>query len=119
MTGKLVTKPSFVPTAEEIHLATTMAVAGISQEQIALCIRGGIDPKTLRKHFDKPMRIARAKAHSNMGKNIYQRAMDGDAGLSRFYAQTQMGWKVTEVTEGAVSVTFNTTYQPKPKSKPK
>jgi hypothetical protein len=97
----------FVPTDAEIQLATTMTVAGISQEQIAFCIRDGIDPKTLRKHFEKPMRVARAKAHSNMGKNIYQRGLDGDGPLSKFYAATQMGWKEKSEIEHSGDISWS------------
>jgi len=94
----------FVPTEEEIKLVTTMTVAGVTQEQIAFCIRDGIDDKTLRKHFSKEIRVAKAKAHSNMGKGIYERGLNGDNTSAIFYAKTQMGWKETNVTEHSGSI---------------
>ena len=95
----------FVPTQDEIDLVKTMTVAGIPQEQIAFCIRDGIDDKTLRKHFGNEIRVAKAKAHSNMGKGIYERGVNGDNTAAIFYAKTQMGWKETNVQENTGETT--------------
>ena len=93
------TKPPFEPTKEEIGQVVTMTVAGITQQQMADCIRDGIDIKTFRKYFGKVVNVNRAKAHAKLGGSIYQRALAGDGQMSKLYASTQMGWKETSVQE--------------------
>lgn len=93
------TKPPFAPTKEEIGQVITMTVAGITQEQMADCIRDGIDVKTFRKYFGAVVKRNRALAHAKLGGSIYQRALAGDGPMSKLYASTQMGWKETNVTE--------------------
>jgi hypothetical protein len=92
-------RPPFQPTEEERQQVTRMAVAGITHEQIALCVRNGIDADTLKKHFKQELATSKIKAIANLAGNLYQRAMAGDTTSSIFYLKTQGGWKETTRNE--------------------
>ena len=83
----------FEPTDAERQEVTTMTIGGLTQIQIAECLRDGIDVKTLRKHFREELDIAKAKAIANLGASCYKRAMAGDNASTFFYLKTQGGWK--------------------------
>ena len=83
----------FEPTDAERQEVTTMTIGGLTQIQIAECLRDGIDVKTLRKHFRQELDIAKAKAIANLGASCYKRAMAGDNASTFFYLKTQGGWK--------------------------
>lgn len=83
----------FEPTDAERQEVTTMTIGGLTQMQIAECMRDGIDVKTLRKHFREELDIAKAKAIANLGASCYKRAMAGDNASTFFYLKTQGGWK--------------------------
>jgi hypothetical protein len=85
----------FEPTDAERQEVTTMTIGGLTQMQIAECMRDGIDVKTLRKHFREELDIAKAKAIANLGASCYKRAMAGDNASTFFYLKTQGGWKET------------------------
>ena len=83
----------FKATTAERQEVTTMTIGGLTQAQIAECMRDGIDVKTLRKHFREELDIAKAKAIANLGASCYKRAMAGDNASTFFYLKTQGGWK--------------------------
>lgn len=89
----------FVPTDAERKEVQTMTIGGLTQIQIAECLRNGIDVKTLRLHFKKELDIAKARAIANLGASCYKRAMAGDNASTFFYLKTQGGWKETTVNE--------------------
>lgn len=94
-------RPAFEATDEEREQVTRMAIAGITHEQMALCIRNGIDADTLKKHFKEELATSKTKAIANLAGNLYQRAMEGGTAESIFYLKTQGGWKETQVNEHA------------------
>ncbi|KKK73151.1 hypothetical protein LCGC14_2896730, partial [marine sediment metagenome] len=82
----------FVPSKAERKEVAKLIAAGIPQESVAMVIRDGIAPKTLREHFRHELDTAMINAHGKMGKKIFAQAMAGDRTLQIFYAKTQMGW---------------------------
>lgn len=99
MDKKVVTKPSFVPTDEERKEVTKMSAVGIPQESICRVIRGGIDDKTLRKHFREELDTAATKANTGVAGTLYNQAMAGNVTAAIWWSKTRMGWKETSVTE--------------------
>ena len=63
-TPKKRTKPPFKPTDAERTSVEIMAAIGTTQIDIARCIRGGIDVKTLTKYFREEIDTAGIKARS-------------------------------------------------------
>ena len=69
-----------------------MSGFGVPIEQIAILIRGGIDADTLRKHFSQELIAGKAKANSQVGRTLFQKAMDGDTTAMIWWSKTQMRW---------------------------
>jgi hypothetical protein len=98
-TGKPNGKPPFKPTDDDRKTVELMCSVGIPHEGIALCIRDGIDDKTLRKYFRKELDTAAIVAHAKVGGTIFNAAIKGQAWACSLYARTKMGWKETSVSE--------------------
>jgi len=95
-------RPTFKPTDEERKQVAQMVAVGIPQEQIAMVIRGGIDTKTLSKHFNKEIRESKVLANAKVGGTLFNKIMNGDTTAAIFWAKTQMGWKETTVHENTI-----------------
>lgn len=76
-----------------------MSAVGIPQESIARVIRGGIDDKTLRKHFREELDTAATRANAKIGGTLYNKAIAGDTTAAIWWSKTRMGWKETTATE--------------------
>ena len=76
-----------------------MCAVGIPHEGIALCIRGGIDDKTLRKHFRAELDTATIEANTKVGGSMYQKAIDGDTAAAKYWLGCRAGWKETSAHE--------------------
>ena len=71
-----------------------MASQGVPHETIALCLgKKGIDPKTMRKHFRRELDTAAAITNANIGTNVYNAAMRGEAWACCFWLKCRAGWK--------------------------
>ena len=92
-------RATFKPTADERKTVELMCAVGIPHEGIALCVRDGIDDKTLRKHFRAELDTSAIKAHAKVGGTIFNNAIKGQAWACNLYARTRMGWKETSVSE--------------------
>lgn len=87
-------RPAFVPTDAERKQVETLSGHGLPFEQIAVLIRDGIDADTLRKHFGPELISGKAKANSQVGRTLFQRATTGgDTTAAIWWSKTQMGWK--------------------------
>jgi hypothetical protein len=95
----IVVTKKFKPTDDERTLVSSMVAVGIPQDHIALVLRDGIAPKTLRLHFRRELDTAKIKANAKIGGTLYKKAMAGDTTAAIFWAKTQMGWKETNVQE--------------------
>lgn len=93
------TKPSHKPSAEDRKQVEMLAGLGIPQEQICLLIQGGIDDKTLRKHYASELVSGVAKANSQVSKSLFQKATSGDTTAQIWWTKTRMGWKDTSRLE--------------------
>lgn len=89
---KKITKPCFVPSAEERKLVEKFSSVGIPQESIALLVRDGISPKTLRKHFRQELDTASTLANVQVANKLYQKCLDGDTTALIWWTKTRLGW---------------------------
>ncbi len=61
-----------------------------------------INDDTLRKHYDKELKTAKAIAIERIGKTVYQQALEGDSKAQALYLKTQgasQGWVEKQVIE--------------------
>jgi len=87
-------RPPFEPTAEQRKTVEAMSGYGVPLAQIAALIgEGGIDEDTLRKHFKNEIIQGKAKANSQVGQTLFQKAKKGDTAAAIWWSKTQMGWK--------------------------
>lgn len=64
---------------------------GTPQDDIAEIL--GIDPKTLRKHYAREIRLGTAEANANVAGKLYQSAMDGNVVAQIFWLKTRAGYR--------------------------
>ena len=101
---KKVTKPSYKPTPEERQQVERMSAVGIPQESIARVVnaeKGGIDVKTLRKHFRVELDTAKIKADAVVSGSLYNKCVNGDTSAIIWWEKTRQGRKETQVNEHA------------------
>jgi len=96
---KKVTKPPYKRTAEDAEVVSMMAAIGTSQENIARCVGGGIDVKTLTKYYRDEIDTAWIKANVKVGGAMYNKAVSGDVGAQKYWMGCRAGWKETSVNE--------------------
>ena len=78
-------RPSFRPTAEQRKMVKSMAAVGLTHEQMATAI-GIRSPKTLRKHFRKPLNTGSAEAIARVTSVAYEMAQSGKyPSMTRFW----------------------------------
>lgn len=103
-------RPQFEPTDEERKQVEALSGFGLPHDHIAVLIRGGIDSDTLKKHFKQELVIGKAKANSQVGKTLFQKATGGDTSAMIWWSKTQMGWKesvVVDVTNRELPASIN------------
>jgi hypothetical protein len=98
-------RPKFVPTDAERKQVEAMSGYGLPQEHIAVLIRDGISVDTLQEHFAAELKKGKAKANSQIGKTLFQKAMGGDTTAMIWWSKTQMKWSETVKTENKTEVT--------------
>lgn len=92
-------QPAHKPTDETRKTAETLSGLGLPLTQIAVLIGKGIDVKTLTKHYAKQLEEGKAKANSQVTKNLFQKCMSGDTTAQIWWTKTQLGWKDTSRVE--------------------
>jgi len=85
-------RPPFKPTKDERDNVEMMAGFGVPHEQIASTIRGGIDAETLKKHFKQELIEGKAKASTQVGRSLFQKAIQGDTSAQIWWSKSQMKW---------------------------
>lgn len=85
-------RPSFKPTDEQRALVEQVAGYGLPEAQIAALVCIDIDADTLRKHFKQELAQGRARANSEIGKTLYQKAIGGDTASLIWWTKAQMRW---------------------------
>ncbi len=92
-------KQPFKPTDDERRTVELMCAVGIPHEGIAICVRDGIDDKTLRKHFRKELDTSKIKANTKVAGSVFNAAITGNMTAATLWVKTQMGWRETTVNE--------------------
>jgi len=81
------------PTPETRKLVESSSGLGLPHESIAVLV--GIDDKTLRKHYRQELDLGKAKAHGQIAKTLYSKALGGDTTSLIWWTKTQMRWSET------------------------
>ena len=85
--------PAHKPTPQQKQMVETMAVAGITHEQIARVV--GVNYKTLKKYYEKELDFGLAKANTQIATGLYEKALSGDPKAQMFWLERRGGdeWK--------------------------
>jgi hypothetical protein len=92
-------RPAFVPTDDERKKVQAMSGFGVPIEQIAILVRDGIHIDTLRSHFADELIAGKAKANSQVGQTLFQKAIGGDTTAMIWWSKTQMRWSEVQKVE--------------------
>jgi hypothetical protein len=76
-------RPPHVPDDKTRKTVEAMSSYGIPQEDIAKVI--GLDPKTLRKHYEYELDTAEIKANAQVAQRLYQKCMNDDTSSIIFW----------------------------------
>lgn len=87
------------PTDADRKLVEHLAGVGLTYEQIAALMMGGITTDLLARHFKKELITGKAKASQAIARTLYQKAMSGDTACLIFWAKSQMKWSEAKNTE--------------------
>jgi hypothetical protein len=85
----------FIPSDQEKAQVELLSGYGIPFEQIAIMIRDGISPSTLRRHFADELLKGKGKANAQVGRGLFQKAMAGDTSAMIWWSKSQMKWSET------------------------
>jgi len=100
----------FEPTETERKQVEALSGYGLPLDQIAVLVRKGISVETLTKHFAEELVSGKAKANSQVGRTLFQKATGGDTTAMIWWTKTQMKWSETQKVEhtgkdgGAIAV---------------
>jgi hypothetical protein len=86
----------FEPTDREREQVEAMAGFGVPFEQIAALVRDGIHKETLFKYFRKELDQGKAKANAQIGRTLFQQAVNGNTAAAIWWSKSQMGWRETQ-----------------------
>lgn len=90
-------RPQHAPDEKTRKTVEAMSSYGIPQEDIAKVI--GIDPKTLRRHYEHELDTASAKANAQVAQRLYNKCLDGDTSSMIFWLKTRAKWAETQKIE--------------------
>src|SRR6266699_6373090 len=91
----------FKPNEADKITVRVMAAAGFPHEAIARCLgEDGIDPKTLRKHFEHELATASARANAAVANKLYQMAIAGDPpAATMFWLKCRANWREVQAID--------------------
>ena len=89
----------FEPTETERKQVEALSGYGLPLDQIAVLVRKGISVDTLRAHFAEELISGKAKANSQVGRTLFQKATSGDTTAMIWWSKTQMKWSETQKVE--------------------
>jgi len=110
ITGKPAGRPAFKPTEDDRKTVELMVAVGIPHEGIARCIQGGIDDKTLRKHFPEELETAAIRANTKVAGSMFQSAISGNVAAQKHWTSARMGWKETSEVEHKGNIVIGPTW---------
>jgi hypothetical protein len=93
-----------IPTPELRQRICDLVMSGAPIHIICEIIE--MDDDTLRKHYSKELKTAKAVAIERIGKTVYQQAVDGDSKAQALYLKTQgasQGWVEKQVIENTTA----------------
>lgn len=89
----------FEPTETERKQVEALSGYGLPLDQIAVLVRKGISVDTLTTHFKDELISGKAKANSQVGRTLFQKATSGDTTAMIWWSKTQMKWSETQKVE--------------------
>jgi hypothetical protein len=92
-------RPGFEPSETERKQVEALSGYGLPLDQIAVLVRKGISVDTLTKHFAEELVSGKAKANSQVGRTLFQKATGGDTTAMIWWTKTQMKWSETQKVE--------------------
>jgi len=92
-------RPAFEPTDVDRKQVEALAGYGVPFEQIAVLIHDGISLDTLRTYFANELMSGKANANAQIGKGIFQKAINGDTTAMIWWSKTQMRWSEVQKHE--------------------
>ena len=92
-------RPGFEPSETERKQVEALSGYGLPLDQIAVLVRKGISVDTLTKHFADELISGKAKANSQVGRTLFQKATSGDTTAMIWWTKTQMKWSETQKVE--------------------
>jgi hypothetical protein len=92
-------RPGFEPSETERKQVEALSGYGLPLDQIAVLVRKGISVETLTKHFADELVSGKAKANSQVGRTLFQKATSGDTTAMIWWTKTQMKWSETQKVE--------------------
>ena len=104
--------PPFVPSEVQRKQVEQMTGLGMTQAEIAKLIESprtgkGINPETLRKHFDAELRAGRAKLEFMLGSSLVKKALSNDHPKSVtaaiFLLKSRFNWRDNETVVAEVA----------------
>lgn len=87
--GGRIGNPAHKPTPELRKIAETHAAVGTPQWAIA--IEMGISEDTLKRHYDKDLKIGLIRMNARVGSSVAKKALDGDADMQKFWLARRGG----------------------------
>ena len=82
------------PTEAKKEIVKRMSGLGLPQEQICALV-GGINAKTLRKHYEAELVLGKAEASAKVADTLFNKAQSGDTVAMIWWTKAQMKWSET------------------------
>lgn len=83
---------------KDAQTVRTMAGYGVPQEDIAASI--GCCVETMQKLYKEQLAEGRAEANGQIGKRLFEKAMEGDTSALIFWAKCRMRWRTEDKGDG-------------------
>jgi len=107
-------KPPYQPSDVDRRVVETMAVGGMSQEDICRAI--GVSGKTLRKYFRDILNSAECRAKAQVVGTLFRMATSGkDVAATIFWCKTRLGWRDRQGSRSSKIVTAASQQGSRPK----
>jgi len=90
-------RKSFDPSEENRLLVEDAASIGITHEDIAKLMYCSVN--TLKKHFEPELMLGALKANIDVGRSLYNEAINGNVSAIIWWTKNRMGWRDVQRTE--------------------
>jgi hypothetical protein len=79
------------PSPESRAQVEALSGYGVRQDEIAIYLN--IDPKTLRKHYEKEIDTGHIKANVGVARSLHKNATEGNVTAQIFWLKARAGWR--------------------------